>query len=215
MKKILLAGLAIGLITFSSGVSSANIIWDFSPVTSGVPISADNWSNMSNGQNFADFVQFNADTTVTGIDIYSGSSFGSVGFAVNVRLWSDFNGTPTTLLQDIATTIDEIDTDGATSGLTRKHADISPLLLAAGTGYWIGMSGTSEELAQISLETDSNATMAMFSGLSFVTHTYVGDMAFRLEGAGGSSNPVPEPATMLLFGAGIAGLAAVSRRKRI
>ena len=31
---------------------------------------------------------------------------------------------------------------------------------------------------------------------------------------GSTDNPVPEPATMLLFGTGLAGLAAVSRRKR-
>ncbi len=31
----------------------------------------------------------------------------------------------------------------------------------------------------------------------------------------GASNPIPEPATMLLFGAGLAGLAGVARKKRI
>jgi hypothetical protein len=213
MKKILLAGLAMGAVMFSGVWASASIIWDYSPGTTGAAIVESSWSNDSPQQNFGEIISFATGATVTGIDIYSNSYFGSIGQDVTVRLWSDVNGTPGTLLQEIFTSITVIDTDGATGSVNRKHADISPLLLTAGVKYWIGMSGTSEELTQAGLNSVADNSMAQFFGttLSFIPN-YVGDMAFRLEGD--TSSPVPEPATMLLFGTGIAGLAAVGRRKR-
>jgi hypothetical protein len=214
MKKVLLAGLAISLVVISSGSAFASVIWDYSPATYSAATVSTDWSNYSTAQNFAEKVSFATGATVTGIDIYSGSNWGVVGESVTVRLWSDVSGAPGLLLQDIVTTISKVDTDGATGSFTRKHADFSSLLLTPGTNYWIGMSG-SGELAQAGLLTIDDDSMAYFSGTTFLAVLPgLGDMAFRLEGTTGNS-PVPEPATMLLFGTGIAGLAAVSRRKKV
>ena len=49
---------------------------------------------------------------------------------------------------------------------------------------------------------------------SHVASNYGGDTPLELS-ITGSSTPVPEQATMILFGAGLAGLAAARRRKKI
>lgn len=209
----------VGLLTavLAGGVAHASVIWDYSPATTQASITppeyggvGGNWSNWSYGQNFAESVSFAAGATVTGMDIYSGPTWGSVGDSVTIRLWSDLNGSPDLLLQEMVTTISAIDDDGAVLGVNRKHADIAPLILTAGTRYWIGMSGVTE-IAQAGLTTVDDGVMAQFNNTDFLYLQTIGDMAFRLEG---TSDPVPEPGTFILLGGGFAGLAFYRRKHR-
>jgi len=214
MKKILLSGLALSLVVISSGAAFADVIWDYSPGTYSAG-TIYKFGNFYPSEYFGEKVIFSTGATVTGIDIYSESSV-ALETSVTVRLWQDLNGGPGLLINEIPTTISVVDTDGAgtTASITRKHADFSSLQLIAGTNYWIGMSGDSVNLGQTGISGIQDSKMANFSGVS-IWIDYYGDMAFRLEGTTGNTpGPVPEPTTMLLFGAGIAGLAAVSRRKR-
>nr|WP_320012195.1 PEP-CTERM sorting domain-containing protein [uncultured Desulfobulbus sp.] len=50
--------------------------------------------------------------------------------------------------------------------------------------------------------------------LQLLREDHGGATGFDIEVTADASSPVPEPATMLLFGAGIAGLSAVGRKKR-
>jgi len=204
------------IVALSIGVSAnAAIIWDYSPDTTGATYGGD-WVNQSHWQNFAEKVNFSSNTTVGGMDIYSGSLYGNVGDIARVRFWSDNGGVPGTLLSEFDEAISVIDTDG-TATVTdwrRKHVDFSTgnlLNLLANTTYWIGMSGVGYELAQGSLNTPDDGQMAQFDGASYAYPAPVGDMAFRLHGEGGGA-PVPEPGTWLLLGSGLAGLAVFRKR---
>lgn len=184
--------------------SFALMIWDQSPATLGAmpvhPFSTDSWSNIASGQNWADeFPSLSNDVYLTGIDIYSNSSFGFIGQSVTVRLWSYDK----LLLDEIHTTISAIDTNGALGSMTRKHADIDPLLLLANNWYWIGMIGTNSQIAQAGLTTVYGGSMAQFNGTTFDHIAYNNEMAFRLEG---TTNIVPEPSSFILFCAGIFGV---------
>jgi hypothetical protein len=207
---------SLGLITtlFVGGTAHGTVILDDSPSTTGATISSNDWSNLLLTQSFAENINFASGATITGIDIYGDSFFGTIGQQATVRLWADNGGQPGTLLDTITTSISIIDNDGATSGNNRKHADITPLLLAAGTTYWIGMTGTTSDFTQTGLFNVDDNAMAQFNGGStFSYFSGVGDMAFRLEGDNNSS-PVPEPSTFLLLGAGLVGVGFLRRRMR-
>jgi len=193
--------------------SDAAILWDYSP--SFYDVTGKTWVNKASQQNFAERIVFNADVLITGMDIYSGYTV-PVGTSATIRLWDDASTIPGNLLQSFTQAITIIDTDGATTGLTRKHVDFStPIVLTASTVYWIGMSGTDQEIGQASIDasaTSGNRRMAQFNGTAYSYSTLVGDMAFRLWGV----VIVPEPSTLAVWSIlGLTGIIFVGRRRRM
>ena len=212
----IIAIVSIFMVLIFTKLASAALIWDYSPATLNAapvfPYSTDSWSNLSSGRNFAgEFITLPTATYLTGIDIYSNNNFGSVGQDVTVKLWSFYDRTLITEIQTIITTIDN---DGAIGDMSRKHADINPLLLPADTWFWIGMSGTNIQLAQAGLTRDNPipyGEMLSVDGTVCEGRVNNNTMAFRLYGTSNNS-PVPIPSPLMLLGAGFVSIACLRGR---
>jgi hypothetical protein len=177
------------------------------------------WTNAYASQSFAASVSFSTAMQITGMDIYTESSFVTVGDTARIRLFSDTLGHPGTVLSNFTESVSVVDTNGAMNVFDRRvHVDFTnPLSLLGNTTYWIGMTGDSKDFTQTGL-TGSNApdgaVMAQFNGgdtFRYFTATFVGAMAFRLEG----NVAAPEPTGLaLLVPVAFAGVVQLVRRRR-
>src|SRR6476661_3385822 len=92
----LFAGMVLSL---TASISFAGpIVLDLSPATTHGSITSDFWTNMGNGQHFADKVSFAANTLITGMDIYMGTQFGTLNDVATVSIWKNKANAPGSLL---------------------------------------------------------------------------------------------------------------------
>ena len=190
---------AIGMLVCMShlipNVTSASLIVDFSPDTTGATLGESSWTNVYGSQIVGDQFTLSADTILTGGSIFSNSDFGNVGDDARFMVFAGSAPTSAPII-DILTKIDVIDgqyTSGQSS-LTRKHATITPTFLAAGT-YWFALAGDPNDLTQASTTTSAGYDDGAFRfGSTTLQHSAPsGDMYFQLEG----TSAIPEPSTYI------------------
>jgi len=193
-----------------TSISAALTVIDYSPDTTGATLIQSSWTNLFGEQIIGESFSLTSETTITGGSIFSGSSFGFQGDAVNFMIFTDSAGIPSaTPLFNIATTIDSVDTINTVtqSTLTRKHADITPIVLGVGT-YWFSMPG--DGIYQVQASGSYTNSPVRFGATNLQNEcSSCGSMFFELEG---TQNTVPEPATIALMGLGFAGMAARRRK---
>jgi len=177
-----------------------------------------NWANSRDSQHFADSFSFASGEVLTGMGLYSGSDWGSLGQTVTIQLWADNAGTPGLLLNEFQESISVIDTNGSSSAslINQKYVDFTnPLNLAGSTLYWISMSGgdgsSYSELAMLGLSgsgAPDDGRSFQISGNTPQGFTPVGDASMRLYG-----HEVPEGGlTVSLLGVAMIGLVSLRRK---
>ncbi len=202
MKKKLLAGLAAGLFLFCVvGMANASLIVD-----TGTPNNSPDWF-FSNAQYFGAEFNINDTYSINSIEGYFSNEWGGDS-SVTIGIHSDDGNTPGTLLNSATFAIN------ASAQLDWYGVNALNWTLISGT-YWVSfvpgsnidgkMPGTAPSPMGEYAKGGSNGWIDF--GSDYFDHLGIG---IRIDA---TTSPVPEPATMMLFGLGLLGLAGCSRRK--
>ncbi len=190
----------IGLIALAASLPSAaqTIVFDQGPSTGTY---AGDWTNRSDGQNFADKATLTSTTTIMAIDSFTDRA--PYAATVRVKILADNgSGQPGSLLYGEDKAPDSWTL--ASGSIYRLRVVLStPFVAQGGTTYWYGVAGVATDIGQDSVKTPGDGAMAQFSGTSFQILTAgIGDMMFQLEGPQAQGIPA-------VHGLGLAALAAL------
>ena len=212
-------------ICYGAAAANADTIFDnlgtsttytgsFSSMGSGTP--------MFPNQRYAGGFTASSGESVTEIDLLIASRFAATsGYsgAFTVEIWSSINGLPGgsqpvyTSPEQTAIAVYPNSFTGFNPMSDLQSFNVSGLDLTAGS-YFLTVVGSQPLSDVVWWQSSTVGTTDFYNGTSWAEwSTQAGEPAFKILGES-PSEPVPEPTTMLLFGIGIAGLAAVGRRKR-
>lgn len=215
LKKTLVAGLAIGAMMLGmADMASAGVIVDTGPGPSqpGWTLSSGN-SNMTDQWLAAEFM-LNNDSYITDMFgwIYNNNQTGNM-FTISV--YGDGGEVPDTsnLIYSNAATI-----AGAANQANWEGYHISwgnGLQLTQGT-YWISFEVRPNNYNNPYSGSMPNPSLSPLVNEAFTTGTWTGndDLNIGVKILGNTISPVPEPATMLLMGTGLAGIIGARRKKK-
>lgn len=197
----------VALLGFWAAAANAQtVIWDQGPATG--TNGGGFWTNDTNGQNFADNVQFGVDTLVGGFNLFTGWDLrnytGTADF--HVKILADNAGAPGSVIWQWDQGYSSL-TMNVAPELNMASFTFGPKLFAANTTYWVGVSGNSL-ITQASVVAPGDGRMAQFAGAEYQHMAGVGDQMFQL------TAPVPETETYAMLLAGLGVLGAVTRRRR-
>lgn len=189
------------LMLAASSLLAESIVLDYGPLTGHLTPReglSSVWVNMSNGQNFADSVNFANDTTIVGYNLFTASS--RLSPFINtfaVRLWSSNIGSPGSLLSEVdlvSTNVQFIGNLLTTAGIQTDVYQISlrfdPIVLKANQTYWIGASGLNHDIGTYGVLSTGDHTVVQMNGLNYAfSTTLLGDVCFQLVA-------IPEPSIL-------------------
>jgi hypothetical protein len=144
----------------------------------------------------------NSSYSLTQVDFYTYSGQG--GFTLRLR--ADNDGTPGSILRETTFQL-------AGSGFQGSEF-LTPIDISLGSSYWVGFYtefGTGSHFAQDGVSVTEYASWSTNGTWDVGPSSWLKPM---IKFYGEESAPVPEPATFILLGSGLAGLAFYRRKKK-
>ena len=138
---------------------------------------------------------------------FSDSFIGSSTYATDGNYWTNWTGSErnTTIRVDFTNPVKDISLDFST--LNSIHTIKFELYNSFGSNIFTQGGYTTGSNWQ-------NLSFTSITDVSYIDVSYENLVSFGIDNLIFSSNPVPEPATMLLFGIGLLSFAGISRRKK-